>query len=67
MQPIRLPEKFRKDAGTDIGLLLIGTENGSPAEQAGLAVGDIVVGLNGKTVNSIEELHDFLIRGIHRH
>lgn len=60
MQPVRLPEKFRKEAGTDIGLLLIGTENGSPAEQAGLAVGDIVVGLNGKTVNSIEELHDVL-------
>jgi S1-C subfamily serine protease len=60
MQPVRLPEKFRKEAGTDIGLLLIGTENGSPAEQAGLTVGDIVVGLNGKTVNSIEELHDVL-------
>jgi S1-C subfamily serine protease len=60
MQPVRLPEKFRKEAGTDIGLLLIGTENGSPAEQAGLAVGDIVVGLNGKAVNSIEELHDVL-------
>jgi serine protease Do len=60
MQPVRLPEKFQKEAGTEIGLLLIGTENGSPAEQAGLAVGDIVVGLNGKTVNSIEELHDIL-------
>lgn len=60
MQPVRLPEKFRKETETDIGLLLIGTENGSPAEQAGLAVGDIVVGLNGKTVNSIEELHDVL-------
>jgi serine protease Do len=60
MQPVRLPEKFRKEAGTDIGLLLIGTENESPAEQAGLAVGDIVVGLNGKNVNSIEELHDVL-------
>lgn len=60
MQPVRLPEKLRKEAGTDIGLLLIGTENGSPAEQAGLAVGDIVVGLNGKAVNSIEELHDVL-------
>ena len=60
MQPVRLPEKFRKEAGTEIGLLLIGTENGSPAEQAGLTVGDIVVALNGKTLNSIEELHGFL-------
>ena len=58
MQPIRLPEKMRQLA--EIGLLLVGTEDASPAEQAGLLIGDIVVRLNEKTVNSMEELQDLL-------
>ena len=60
MQPIRLPKKLQEVASTEIGLLLIGTENGSPAEQAGLIVGDIVVRLHGKTLNSLEDLHELL-------
>jgi S1-C subfamily serine protease len=60
MQPIRLPEKLRKLSGAEIAFLLLGTENDSPAEQAGLFVGDIVVRMNGKNLNSLEELHDLL-------
>lgn len=39
------------------GLLLVGIERGQPAEQAGLMVGDILVGLNGRAV----EDHDALL------
>jgi S1-C subfamily serine protease len=60
MQPIRLPEKLRKASNAEIAFLLLGTENDSPAEQAGLFVGDIVVRMNGKNLNSLEELHDLL-------
>lgn len=58
MQPVRLPEKMQQLG--ELGLLLMGTEPASPAEQAGLLIGDIVVRLNEKTVNSMEELQDLL-------
>jgi len=38
----------------------MGTENGSPAEAAGLFIGDILVQLNEKTVNSTEEIQSLL-------
>ncbi len=60
MQPVRLPENLRTEAKVDIGLLIVGTEKESPVERAGLFTGDIVVGLDEKTVNSTEEIHGFL-------
>ena len=59
-QPVRLPEKLKEQTKTEIGLLLMGTEDGSPAEAAGLLIGDIVVRLNEKTVNSTEEIQNLL-------
>jgi S1-C subfamily serine protease len=59
MQPVRLSGKLRQ-SGTDIGLLVIGTEEGSPAEQSGILQGDVVVRVNGKTINSMEDIHDLL-------
>jgi S1-C subfamily serine protease len=60
MQPVRLPEKIRKVAGAEFGLLVMGTESGSPAEEAGLLIGDILVRLNEKPLNSMDEIHDLL-------
>jgi S1-C subfamily serine protease len=59
-QPVRLPEKLKEQAKTEIGLLLMGTETGSPSEAAGLLIGDILVRLNEKTVNSTEEIQNLL-------
>lgn len=43
-----------RDQGT--GLLVMGVESGSPAEQGGLQVGDIVVGLRGEPVAEHDQL-----------
>ena len=61
MQPVRLPENLRKTAGGgEVGLLLMGTEPGSPAENAGLLIGDILVQIEGKNLHSTEEIHEIL-------
>jgi S1-C subfamily serine protease len=60
MQPIRLPGQLQQLSGTRFGLILIGTENASPAEEAGLLIGDILVRFDEKTVNSIEDVHNSL-------
>jgi hypothetical protein len=38
-----------------VGVLLGGVRPGSPADQAGLKAGDILIGLGGKTIRNIEE------------
>lgn len=39
------------------GLLLTGVDEGSPADRAGLMQGDVVVGLDGATVQGDDEVH----------
>lgn len=60
MQPVRLPENFQRESGGEIGMLVLGTEKDSPAEHAGFLMGDILVGLNGKQLSSMEDIHDSL-------
>jgi S1-C subfamily serine protease len=55
-QAIRLQESVANEIGQDIGLLIVSVETGSPAEQGGLYVGDIVVALDGQAVNHVDEL-----------
>lgn len=40
----------------ETGLLIMGVESGSPAEQGGLQVGDIVVGINGEVIVEHDQL-----------
>jgi serine protease Do len=42
------------------GLLVRQVEEGSPAEAAGVAEGDLIVGAGGKEVTSFDDLHDAL-------
>lgn len=43
------------------GVVVTGVEKGSPAEQAGLSSPDVILGVNGKRVDSTSELQGFLI------
>lgn len=59
--------KDRVDAlgrAQNAGLLVINIDAGSPADTAKLMVGDILVGLAGEPVNSIESLQSLLINGL---
>lgn len=55
-QPVRLPEALAQSLGQEVGLLIVSVEPDTPAEQAGLVLGDTIVSLDGDRVRHIEEL-----------
>ncbi len=57
-QAVEIPEASQKALKREqaTGLLVVGIENGSPASKGGFMVGDILVGVAGKSVLNHEEL-----------
>jgi S1-C subfamily serine protease len=57
-QPVEVPAAARKALKREqpTGLLVVGVEDGSPAEAGGLMVGDILIGLDGAPVRDPDEL-----------
>lgn len=55
-QAVRLPTALAQQVGQETGLLLITVETGSPAEQAGLLLGDVLVALAGTPVRHADDL-----------
>ena len=55
-QPVRLPASLAGQLGQETGLLVAAVASGSPAELAGVLLGDVVVGLGGQPVRAIDEL-----------
>ncbi|MEW6180506.1 MAG: trypsin-like peptidase domain-containing protein [Chloroflexota bacterium] len=57
-QPVEIPPALQQvlKRTQERGLLLVGVEEGTPAAQAGLLVGDILAALNGQPLNDPEEL-----------
>src|SRR6476620_2993208 len=60
-QPVRVPERQRAGRAESSALLVVGVKDGSPAADAGLLVGDILVALDGVPLTSPEELVDLLV------
>lgn len=62
LQPVRLPESLVQSANLsgDVGLIVVSIESGSPAEQAGLFVGDVLVSLNGQRVKDPRDVQSAL-------
>ncbi len=55
-QPVRLPERQRVGASRGEGLLVLGVAPNSPADAAGLLVGDVLVAFDGHDLDNPETL-----------
>lgn len=60
-QPASVPEKQRNGEASEHALLVVGVKAGSPADAAGLLVGDLLVSLDGIALSSPEDLLDLLV------
>ena len=61
-QPVRVSEKQKGAAGADEALLVVDVKTGTPADAAGLLVGDLLLSLDGHVLSSPDELFDLLAR-----
>ena len=59
VQPVALPASQQPDDRAR-ALLVVGVTSGSPAERAGLIVGDVLLAFDGKATESPEDLLDLL-------
>jgi S1-C subfamily serine protease len=64
LQVVSIPEAYRKKLSVKNtqGIIVLSVEPGGPADRAGILVGDIVLDIEGKTVNAVEDLQS-LLRG----
>jgi S1-C subfamily serine protease len=62
LQPVRIPAGLRDklEDGQEAGLLIIGIEADSPAEQAGLMLGDTMISFGGVQVSDPRQVHEQL-------
>lgn len=55
-QPVALPAALKTTLEQETGLLVIAVEPGSPADTGGLVLGDTVVGMDGYSITTLDEL-----------
>jgi serine protease Do len=62
MQPVAIPESLRKVAGEKArtGLLVMHVESQSPADAAGTLIGDILLEIDGKALDDLQDVYDVL-------
>lgn len=60
-QPARVSDKQRGAAASERALLVVDVKPGTPADEAGLFVGDLLLSLDGHPLSSPDELFDLLV------
>jgi len=66
LQPIQLPEHQTKGLGLTIsgGLITVSVDQDAPAGKAGLTIGDVLLELNGQSVNRPEAVRPLLAEAV---
>ena len=64
LQPVAILKSLRDKHGIEAesGLIVLSIESDSPAEQAGLQLGDVLIAIGGKALEDVEDLQS-LLRG----
>jgi len=64
MQPVEIPATLQQKAGvnTASGLLVMHVEPGGPADGAGVLLGDILIYVDGNTLDDLDDIHQALSR-----
>jgi S1-C subfamily serine protease len=57
---VRLPQEIATQVNQQNGVMIYQVEADSPAKKAGLAMGDVILKFNQKSINSINDLHHYL-------
>jgi S1-C subfamily serine protease len=60
IQPVRLAETLQQTVGQETGLIVMSVDSNSPAAQAGMVQGDVLVKLDGAPVRHVDELQVLL-------
>jgi S1-C subfamily serine protease len=62
MQAVRLPDRLQQSLSLtqSEGVIIVSVEPDSPADQAGILIGDIVVALDNQPISDISEVHTLL-------
>lgn len=60
-QPARVSDRQKDVAGVERALLVVDVKAGTPADAAGLFVGDLLLSLDGQPLSSPDELLDLLV------
>lgn len=53
-------EEYNQRLGLPVGAFVLEVTKGSPADKAGIKAGNIIVGINNRSIQTMEELQDFL-------
>jgi S1-C subfamily serine protease len=57
---VRLPQEIAIQVNQQSGVMIYQVEANSPAKKAGLAMGDVILKFDQKSIHSINELHHYL-------